>query len=43
MVHPNARLMNHKTGGCSVEHPYNLLAIKLLESLNSYFLRGSCL
>ena len=36
MVHPKTRLMNDKTGGCSREHPYNLLAIKLLELLNSY-------
>lgn len=36
MVHPKTRLMNHKTGGCSTEHPYNLLAIRLFELLNSY-------
>ncbi len=36
MVHPKTRLISHKTGGCSTEHPYNLIVIRLLESLNSY-------
>lgn len=36
MVHPKTWLINHKTGGCFGEHPYNLLVIKMLESLNSY-------
>ena len=36
MVHLKTRLISHKTGGCSVEHPYNLIIIRLLKSLNSY-------
>ena len=35
MVHPKTRLMNPKIGGCSTEHPYNLLVIMLFESLKS--------
>ncbi len=38
MVHPKTGLMNHKTGGCSVEHPYSSLAIKLLKPLNSRYI-----
>ncbi len=36
MVHPKTELMDHKGSGCSGEHPYNLIVIMLLESLNSY-------
>ena len=36
MVHPKTELMDHKGGGCSGEHPYNLIVIMLLEPLNSY-------
>ena len=39
MVHPKTGLMNNKTGGCSGEHPYNLLVITMLKSTNSYIRR----
>ena len=36
MVHPKTRLINHKPADAPGEHPYKLIAIRLLESLNSY-------
>ena len=33
MVHPKTELMGHNGGGCSGEHPYNPLVIKLLSCL----------
>ena len=38
MVHPKTRLISLKPGGCSMEHPYNLVGIKLLELLNRHSL-----
>ena len=42
MVHPKTELMDHKGGRCSGEHPYNLIVIMQLESLNSYIRLKLC-